>query len=127
MLSRGHGPVTRPTNPPPGGQSLLATAGVRAMSLARSKTRPVFVKNVQIGGGAPISVQTMTKTDTRNVEATLGQLRDLHHVGVDIVRLACPDERAAAAFGPIMREAPVPIIADIHFDYRLANMVLDNG
>lgn len=97
------------------------------MSIVRRKTRPVRVKNVQIGGGAPISVQTMTKTDTRNVDATLAQLRELHHVGVDIVRLACPDERAGAAFGPIMREAPVPIIADIHFDYRLANMVLDNG
>lgn len=97
------------------------------MAVQRRKTRPVFVKNVQIGGGAPVSVQTMTKTDTRNVEATLAQLHDLAKAGADIVRLACPDERAAKAFGPIMKDAPVPIIADIHFDYRMALMVLDAG
>jgi (E)-4-hydroxy-3-methylbut-2-enyl-diphosphate synthase len=69
----------------------------------------------------------MTKTDTRNVEATLAQLRDLAETGVDIVRLACPDLKAAEAFDPILKEAPVPIIADIHFDYRLALRVLEAG
>ncbi len=97
------------------------------MSVVRRKTRPVKVGNVVIGGGAPVSVQTMTKTDTRNVEATLAQLHELAATGVDIVRLACPDEKAALAFGPIMRETPVPIIADIHFDYRMALLVLDAG
>jgi (E)-4-hydroxy-3-methylbut-2-enyl-diphosphate synthase len=96
-------------------------------TIVRRKTRPIFVRNVQIGGGAPISVQTMTKTDTRNVQATLAQLHQLHAVGADIVRLACPDEKAALAFLEIMKEAPVPIIADIHFDYRMALMVLDAG
>lgn len=96
-------------------------------SIVRRKTRPVHVGNVQIGGGAPVSVQTMTKTDTRNVAATLAQLHELAEAGADIVRLACPDERAAEAFRPIMRDAPVPIIADIHFDYRMALMVLDAG
>lgn len=95
--------------------------------IARRQTRPVRVGGVTIGGGAPVSVQTMTKTDTRNVEATLAQLHDLARVGVDIVRLACPDEKAARAFGPILRETPVPIIADIHFDYRMAMIVLENG
>lgn len=98
-----------------------------AMTATRRSTRQIRVGRVPIGGGAPISVQTMTKTDTRNVAATLAQLHELAAAGADIVRLACPDEKAAAAFGPIMREAPVPIIADIHFDYRLALMVLDAG
>lgn len=97
------------------------------MTSQRRQTRPIKVGNVQIGGGAPISVQTMTKTDTRNVEATLAQLRELAEAGADIVRLACPDAKAAEAFVPIMREAPLPIIADIHFDYRLAIAVLDAG
>lgn len=97
------------------------------MTLLRRKTRQVRVGNVLIGGGAPISVQTMTKTDTRNVEATLAQLHEIKMAGADIVRLACPDLRAAEAFDAIMKEAPVPIIADIHFDYRLAIRVLEAG
>lgn len=98
------------------------------MSLVpRRKTRQVKVGSVFIGGGAPISVQTMTKTDTRNVDATVAQLRELRTAGVDIVRLACPDLKAAEAFDHIMKQAPVPIIADIHFDYRLAIRVLDAG
>jgi (E)-4-hydroxy-3-methylbut-2-enyl-diphosphate synthase len=96
-------------------------------SIVRRQTRPVRVGNVQIGGGAPISVQTMTKTDTRNVKATLAQLHELAAVGVDIVRLACPDIKAAEAFDDIVRETPVPLIADIHFDYRNALRVLEAG
>jgi len=98
-----------------------------ATSITRRQTRQVRVGSVPIGGGAPISVQTMTKTDTRNVKATLAQLHELAGVGVDIVRLACPDIRAAEAFGDIVRETPVPIIADIHFDYRNALRVLEAG
>ncbi len=97
------------------------------MKIPRRQTRQVTVRDVPIGGGAPISVQTMTKTDTRNVDATLAQLHELAEAGADIVRLACPDMKAAEAFDPIMAEAPVPIIADIHFDYRLAVRVLDAG
>ena len=97
------------------------------MSIIRRKTRQIKVGNVLIGGGAPVSVQTMTKTDTRNVDATLAQLHELHAVGVDIVRLACPDLKAADAFEPIVRDTPVALIADIHFDYRLAIRVLDAG
>lgn len=97
------------------------------MSIKRRKTRQINVGGVLIGGGAPISVQTMTKTDTRNVDATLAQLEELKEAGVDIVRLACPDMKAAEAFDPIMKAAPVPIIADIHFDYRLALRVLEAG
>lgn len=97
------------------------------MTVKRRETRQIHVGKVAIGGGAPVSVQTMTKTDTRNVAATLAQLRELADAGADIVRLACPDIVAAEAFDAIMKEAPVPIIADIHFDYRLANRVLDAG
>lgn len=97
------------------------------MTFPRRKTRQVRVGNVLIGGGAPISIQTMTKTDTRNVEATVAQLHEIKAAGADIVRLACPDIRAAEAFDAIMKETPVPIIADIHFDYRLAIRVLEAG
>lgn len=97
------------------------------MSILRRKTRQIKVRHVAIGGGAPISVQTMTKTDTRNVDATLGQLEDLRKAGADIVRLACPDLKAAEAFDAIMKASPLPIIADIHFDYRLALRVLEAG
>ena len=68
------------------------------MTMPRRKTRQIRVGKVLIGGGAPISVQTMTKTDTRNVDATVAQLHDLAQVGADIVRLACPDLKAAEAF-----------------------------
>lgn len=97
------------------------------MAIERRKTRRIQVGQVAIGGGAPISVQTMTKTDTRDTSATLAQLRQLAEAGADIVRLACPDLKAAEAFDVIVRETPVPIIADIHFDYRLALRVLEAG
>ncbi len=97
------------------------------MAIERRRTRTVHVGGVAIGGGGPIPVQTMTKTDTRNVDATLAQLHDLAKSGVDIVRLACPDAKAAEAFVPIVKATPVPLIADIHFDYRMALMVLDAG
>ena len=82
---------------------------------------------MQVGGGAPIAVQSMTTTDTRDVEATLGQVCALAEAGADIVRLAVPDQRAAAALAEIVRRAPVPLVADIHFDYRLALAALRAG
>ncbi|HTP29109.1 MAG TPA: flavodoxin-dependent (E)-4-hydroxy-3-methylbut-2-enyl-diphosphate synthase [Anaeromyxobacteraceae bacterium] len=94
---------------------------------ARRRTRPVRVGSVQVGGGAPIAVQSMTTTDTRDVEATLGQVCALAEAGADIVRLAVPDQRAAAALAEIVRRAPVPLVADIHFDYRLALAALRAG
>lgn len=97
------------------------------MAIVRRKTRRIRVGSVAVGGGAPISIQTMTKTDTRDVAATLAQLHELAAAGADIVRIACPDMKAAEAFDAILREAPCPIIADIHFDYRLALRVLEAG
>ncbi len=98
------------------------------INIPRRKTRQIHVGGVAVGGGAPISIQTMTKTDTRDTAATVAQARELAAAGADIVRLACPDEKAAEAFDVIVREAaPCPIIADIHFDYRLALRVLQAG
>jgi (E)-4-hydroxy-3-methylbut-2-enyl-diphosphate synthase len=93
----------------------------------RRKTRPVSVGNVVVGGGAPITVQAMTKTDTRDVRATVAQIRRLEKAGAEIVRLAVPDRKAAAALREIRSRVRVPLIADIHFDHRLALAALDAG
>lgn len=83
-------------------------------------TKKVYCGDVAIGGGAPVSIQSMTNTDTRNVSATLDQISRLQEAGCQIVRLAVPDLEAAEAFGRIKKAARVPLVADIHFDYRLA-------
>lgn len=93
----------------------------------RNATRPVKVGEVQIGGGAPISVQSMTNTDTRNVQATVKQIRALQEAGCDIVRVAVVDQEAAACLEQIVNHTSVPIVADIHFDYRLALASLEAG
>ncbi len=90
-------------------------------------TRTVHVGSVAIGGGNPISVQTMTKTDTRDVVATVAQIREIFAAGCDIVRLAVPDSIAADALGQIIPQSPIPVIADIHFDYQLALKAVKNG
>jgi len=86
----------------------------------RRNSRPVHVGDVQIGGDAPIVVQTMTNTDTADTQATLNQIARLADLGAEIVRLAVPDKAAAAALPDILPHTPVPLIADIHFDHRLA-------
>ena len=93
----------------------------------RRRTRAVRVGRVQIGGGAPIAVQSMTTTDTRDSAATLAQVSALAAAGADVVRLAVPDADAAAALPRIVRGSPVPLVADIHFDYRLALAALEAG
>ncbi len=93
----------------------------------RRKTVRIRVGNVEIGGGAPISVQSMTKTDTRDVRATAAEIRRLAREGCDIVRLAVPDKEAARAFARLKKQATVPLVADIHFDHRLALACLDGG
>lgn len=87
---------------------------------ARELTRPVMVGDVQIGGGAPVVVQSMTCTPTTDAASTLTQVRALAEAGCDIVRVSVPTKEALGPFGAICRESPVPIVADIHFDYRLA-------
>ena len=80
-----------------------------------------------VGGGAPVSVQSMTNTDTRDVRATLAQIRSLAREGCEIARVAVPDPEAAKAFGRIREGSPVPVIADVHFDHRLAIACADAG
>lgn len=91
-----------------------------AFALPREATRPVMIGSVQIGGGAPVVVQSMTCTDTHDADATLAQVRALADAGCDIVRVTVPDADAIESFRRICAESPVPIVADIHFDYRLA-------
>ena len=83
-------------------------------------TRAIRVGGVTIGGGAPISIQSMTNTRTDDVEATLRQIRALAAAGCDIVRVAVPDMAAARAVGKIKENCPLPLVVDIHFDYKLA-------
>lgn len=89
--------------------------------------RQVSCGGVLIGGGAPVSIQSMTNTDTRNVEDTVRQIERLADAGCDIVRCAVPDMEAAEAFGLIKKQVKVPLVADIHFDYRLAVAAIQNG
>jgi len=93
----------------------------------RKQTKALKVGSVTIGGGAPIVVQSMTNTDTRNTESTLAQIRALAEAGCEVVRLAVLNEDAAKVLGQIIKESPLPVIADIHFDYRLALMAVEQG
>lgn len=95
--------------------------------MKRRKTRPVWIGPVQVGGGAPVSVQSMANTDTRNVEATVAQINELAAAGCEIVRVAVPDRAAANALSLIKKQINIPLLADIHFDYRLALSALEAG
>ena len=90
-------------------------------------TRPVFVGDVQIGGGAPVVVQSMTCTDTADAQATLAQVRALAQAGCDVVRVSVPTEAALKGFRTICAESPVPIVADIHFNHKLAIGAVEAG
>src|SRR6059058_3515398 len=92
------------------------------------KSKAVQVKHVQIGGGAPVVVQSMTKTDTADVEGTVAQIEEMMRAGCEVVRVAVPNAEAAVALKEIRRRVPeVPLVADIHFHYRLALMALEAG
>lgn len=93
----------------------------------RAHTRPVTVGDIVIGGGAPVVVQSMTSTDTADATATLGQVRTLAELGCDLVRVTLPLADAIDAFHQVCAESPVPIIADIHFDYKLALAAITAG
>lgn len=95
--------------------------------IERRMTRQIAVGGLAVGGGAPVSVQSMTKTDTRDVAATVAQIRTLEAAGCEIIRLAVPDEEAALALGTIRKQVTMPMIADIHFDYRLALEAIRHG
>jgi (E)-4-hydroxy-3-methylbut-2-enyl-diphosphate synthase len=89
--------------------------------------RQINVGGVAIGGGAPVAVQTMTKTETADLEATMGQIARVAEAGADLVRVAVPREKDAEALKTIVRDSPIPVIADIHFNYTLALKALDAG
>jgi (E)-4-hydroxy-3-methylbut-2-enyl-diphosphate synthase len=95
--------------------------------IKRRKSRRIMVGNVPVGGDAPIAVQSMTNTETCDVAATVGQIRALEQVGADIVRVSVPSMDAAEAFGEIKKQVNVPLVADIHFDYRIALRVAELG
>jgi len=95
--------------------------------IKRLKRKEVLVGNVPIGGGAPISIQSMTSTPTTDVTATLGEVRRLEDAGCDIVRIGAPDLDSVRAIEKIIPQVSVPIVADIHFDYRIALAALDAG
>ena len=88
--------------------------------MKRTKTRQLRAGGVPLGGGAPVTVQSMCSTDTRDAAATLSQIEELYKAGCDIVRVAVPDEAAAAALGDVCKGSPLPVVADIHFDHKLA-------
>ncbi len=91
------------------------------------QTRRIMVGTVPVGGGAPVSVQSMCSTDTRDVAATRAQIERLSEAGCEIVRCAVPDREAAEALREIRRGCPIPLVADIHFDYKLALLALESG
>ncbi len=95
--------------------------------IIRRQSKPIRIGTITVGNNAPITVQSMTKTDTRDIPATLAQIEDLANCGCEIVRVAVPDKVAAKSLQTIKKNAPIPIIADIHFDYRLALAALEAG
>lgn len=97
------------------------------MKKPRKKTRLIHVGNVPVGGNSPVSVQSMAKTDTRDVTATVSQIKALENAGCEIIRIAVPDMEAAKAAGVIKRNVKIPVIADIHFDWRLALEAIKQG
>lgn len=95
--------------------------------IKRRKSRQIMVGNVPVGGDSPISVQSMTNTETTDVAATVDQIKRIQLAGADIVRVSVPSMEAAEAFGEIRKQVNIPLVADIHFDYRIALRVADLG
>ncbi len=93
----------------------------------RRKSRKVMVGNVPVGGDAPITVQSMTNTLTKDAQATIAQIKAMEEAGVDIVRVSCPDEESSAALKEIVPAVSVPVVADIHFHYKRAIEAAENG
>ncbi len=100
---------------------------MRQNLIHRKQTRKIKLGNIYIGGDAPISIQSMTTTDTKNVSATVQQIKELEEVGCDIVRIAVPNMKAAKVVHQIKENIKIPLIADIHFDYRLALESINQG
>ena len=95
--------------------------------MTRRVTKPIYVGNVKVGGDAEITIQSMTKTDTRDIDATVSQIKRLEDAGCDIVRAAVPDKEAASAISEIRNKINIPLVADIHFHHQLALQVIKDG
>ena len=95
--------------------------------MERKSTKKINVGGIEIGGGSAVTVQSMCNTKTWDVEATVAQIKRLQAAGCEIVRLAVPDQRAAEAISQIKEQVDVPLVADIHFDYRLALICAERG
>jgi len=105
----------------------ISAVNYSELVIQRRKTRPVQLGKVKVGGDAPITVQSMTKTDTRDVRATVQQIWALEAAGCDIVRVAVPVREAAEQLGEIKKRIRIPLVADIHFNYKLALIALEQG
>ncbi|MBI2869785.1 MAG: flavodoxin-dependent (E)-4-hydroxy-3-methylbut-2-enyl-diphosphate synthase [Chloroflexi bacterium] len=95
--------------------------------MERRQSKRIYIGRLAIGGGAPVSVQSMTKTDTRDIAATVRQIKELEDCGCELIRVAVPDAEAARAIAGIKKGIAIPLVADIHFDYRLALLALESG
>src|SRR3970040_2035910 len=95
--------------------------------IQRPKSRRIMVGRVAVGGDAPVSVQSMTNTETTDVAATVAQIQALENAGADIVRVSIPTLEAAEAFGRIKQQVAIPLVTDIHFDYKIALRVAELG
>src|SRR5712691_6964727 len=95
--------------------------------IQRKPTRQVMIGNVLVGGGAPVAVQSMCSSDTRDVDTTMAQINAMEQAGCEIVRLAVPTKESAEGFGEIRTQTTLPLIADIHFDYRMALLSIEKG
>ena len=95
--------------------------------IKRKKTKEIYVGNVKVGGGNPISVQSMTNTLTTDVKSTITQINEIQSEGADIVRVSCPDEASSKALKEIVKHVDIPIVADIHFHYKRAIEAAENG
>ena len=95
--------------------------------IKRRNSKQICIGNVKIGGGAPVSVQSMCNTDTRDIEATVRQIKEFADAGCEIARLAVLNKDAAEAIKEIVKRTDIPLVADIHFDYRLAIQCIENG
>ena len=93
----------------------------------RKKTRTIQIGNVSVGGDSPVRIQSMCTTPTHDVEATVAQIQELTEAGCEIIRVACPTEKDANSLGAIRSRIKIPLVADIHFNYRLALIALDQG
>jgi (E)-4-hydroxy-3-methylbut-2-enyl-diphosphate synthase len=100
---------------------------LKCKSFARAKTKPIEIGGLYIGGGTPVAIQSMTNTDTADPKATLAQIKRLERAGCQIIRLAVPDQAAARALKQIRQGTKLPLVADIHFDHRLALLALEAG